>query len=130
MSTDAGVVAQLCGIDGFGLPLDGVNLVAMPPIVERILGSHVQAITITHTILFNSTVFGRVVEGSEPELLAHELIHVDQWSKYGVAGFVWIYTRDYLRVRLLGGTHRAAYRSIGFEYQAYTGAARISRSLS
>lgn len=130
MSIDAGVVAQRCGIDGYGLSLDGVDLVAMPPIVVRILGSNVQAITITHTILFNPTIFKRVVAGSEPELLAHELIHVAQWSNHGVPAFIWAYARDYLRLRLLGATHDAAYRSIGFEYQAYAGARQISTSLS
>jgi hypothetical protein len=130
VSIDAKTVAQRCGIDGFDLPLDGVTLVAMPRIIERILGSNVQAITIVRTIAFNRQLFEQVVAGSKPELLAHELIHVAQWADHGIVGFTWDYLRDYLRIRSLGATHHAAYRSIGFEYQAYTGAHEISRSLS
>lgn len=126
----AAIAAQRSGIDDLDLPLDGVWVVAMPRIVQRILGSGVQAITIVRTIVINPDVFERVVAGSEPELLAHELIHVAQWEDHGVVPFSLAYVRDYLRMRLLGATHHAAYRSIGFEYQAYTGARDISRPLS
>ena len=130
MSIDAETVAQRCGIDGFDLPLEGVTLVAMPRIIERILGSNVQAITIVRTIAFNRQLFEQVVAGAKPELLAHELIHVAQWADHGIVGFTWDYLGDYLRLRLLGATHDAAYRSIGFEYQAYTGAHEISESVA
>ena len=83
MSIDAETVAQRCGIDGFDLPLEGVTLVPMPRIVERILGSNVQAITIVRTIAFNRQLFEQVVAGAKPELLAHELIHVAQWADHG-----------------------------------------------
>lgn len=130
MIIEAAIAAQRSGIDDFDLPLDGVSVVVMPRIVQRILGPHVQAITIANTIVINPDVFERVVAGSEPELLAHELIHVAQWEDHGILSFSVAYLRDYLRMRLLGATHDAAYRSIGFEYQAYTGARDISRSLS
>jgi len=130
VSIDAGIVARRNGIDGFDLPLDGVELVVMPVIVEKILGPRIQAITIVHTIAINPDAFERVIAGSEPELLAHELIHVAQWDDHGVTAFVWAYLCDYLRFRLLGATHHAAYRSIGFEYQAYTGAREILESLT
>ena len=130
MSTDATIAAQRSGIDGFGLPLDGVKLLAMPPVLERLLGQHVHAITIGRTVAINPKVFEDVLKGSEPELLAHELIHVAQWEDQGIFAFAWAYMRDYLRLRLLGATHDAAYRSIGFEYQAFAGAREISRSVS
>jgi hypothetical protein len=127
---DAKTAAKRCGIDRFDLPLDGVTLIPMPRIAERILGSNVQAITIVRTIAFNRQLFEQVVAGTKPELLAHELIHVAQWADHGIVGFTWDYVRDYLRLRLLGATHGAAYRSIGFEYQAYTGAHEIRQSLA
>jgi hypothetical protein len=130
VSIDAETVAQRSGIDGFDLPLDGVTLVPIPHVAQRILGSNVQAITIVRTIAFNRQLFEQVVAGSKPELLAHELIHVAQWADHGIMGFTWDYLRDYLHLRLLGATHDAAYRSIGFEYQAYTGADEINRSLT
>lgn len=130
MSIDAFIVAQRSGIDGFDLPFQGVRLIPIPPVVAVFLGRHVQAITIVRTIMVNPKIFDRVVEGSEPELVAHELIHVAQWEDSGILAFAWDYARDYLRLRLLGATHDAAYRSIGFEYQAYVGADEIKRSLS
>ena len=130
MSIDARTVAQRCGIDSFDLPLEGVRLTPMPPTVSKLLGSHVQAITIVRTIMVNPNLFERVIAGSEPELLAHELIHVAQWEDTGIVAFALDYARDYLRLRLLGATHDAAYRSVGFEYQAYVGAREINRSLS
>ena len=102
----------------------------MPRIVERILGSNVQAITIVRTIAFNRQLFEQVVAGAKPELLARELIRVAQWADHGIVGFTWDYLGDYLRLRLLGASHDAAYRSIGFEYQAYTGAHEISESVA
>jgi len=130
VSIPASVAVQRSGLDGFDLPLDKVTIVPMPALVETILGQHVQAITLTHTIVVNPGVFERVVEGAEPELLAHELIHVAQWEDHGIMGFAWSYARDYLRLRVLGATHDAAYRSVGFEYQAYTRAAEIRRSMA
>ena len=126
MTIDALIAAQRSGIDGFDLPLEGVRIAPMPPIVAKLLGPHVQAITLVRTIMVNPEIFGGVVDGSEPELLAHELIHVAQWEDNGIPAFAWNYARDYLRLRLLGATHDAAYRSIGFEYQAYAGAREIS----
>jgi len=130
VTIEAAIVAQRSGIDRFDLPFGGVKLIPMPPAVEKLLGPNVQAITIVHTIMFNPKVFERVVAGAEPELLAHELIHVAQWEDRGIVPFTWAYGRDYLRLRLLGANHDAAYRSIGFEYQAYAGAREISDALS
>jgi hypothetical protein len=125
VSVPAELAVRRSGIEGFDLPLAGVRLIPMPSVAERVLGSHVQAITLNRTIVINRRLFDRVVAGSEPELLAHELIHVAQWEDHGILSFSWTYLGDYLRIRLLGATHDAAYRSIGFEYQAYTGAREI-----
>jgi hypothetical protein len=129
VSIDGRIVAQRCGIEDSGLPLDGVRVVSMPKGVARVLGRHVQAITIVRTIMVNTQIFDSVVSGSEPELVAHELTHVAQWENSGILSFLWIYTRDYLRLRLLGATHDAAYRSIGFEHEAYSRASEIVRAL-
>lgn len=129
MSIDAFTAARRSGIDSFDLPLDGVRIVPMPRIVAKLLGPHVQAITFVRTIMVNPTIFERVADGSEAELLAHELIHVAQWEDSGILAFTRNYVGDYVRLRLLGATHDAAYRSIGFEYQAYEGARDITRML-
>lgn len=54
----------------------------------------------------------------DPRLLRHELEHVRQWRDQGVAGFLRRYLGSYLRWRLEGMTHDAAYRRIPQEIEA------------
>jgi len=129
VKTNAAPIALRCGIDGFDLPVDKARLMPMPTIVEKTLGRRVQAITLGRTILINPSIYAKVVAGEEPELLAHELVHVAQWEHHGITGFIALYARDYLRLRALGASHDAAYRSIGFEYQACSAAHNIKRSI-
>jgi uncharacterized protein DUF4157 len=130
VSVPAAIAAQRCGIERFDLPLDGITLVPMPSIVEKALGPRVHAITLMRTIMVHPALFDRVVAGDEPELLAHELIHVAQWEDDGVCAFLWHYLKDYARLRLLGANHDAAYRGIGYEYQAYAASRRIRETIS
>lgn len=51
-------------------------------------------------------------------LVAHELVHVEQWREHGAPRFLWRYLGAYLRGRRVGLTHRAAYRAIPFEQEA------------
>ena len=51
-------------------------------------------------------------------LLRHELVHVGQWRRYGVVGFLRRYLGAYLRWRLHGHPHWAAYRRIPLEVEA------------
>ena len=53
-----------------------------------------------------------------PRLVAHELVHVGQWRDLGVIGFMTTYLGAYLRWRLLGHGHWAAYRRIPLEIEA------------
>lgn len=55
--------------------------------------------------------------GSE-RLLAHERVHVRQWAERGVVGFLARYLGGYLRARLAGYGHWAAYRRIPAEVEA------------
>ena len=55
---------------------------------------------------------------ASPYLLRHELVHVRQWRRYGVIGFSARYLADYLRGRLRGRNHHAAYLRIRFEIEA------------
>jgi hypothetical protein len=52
------------------------------------------------------------------DLLAHELTHVRQYRRYGMAAFLGRYVGEYLRSRLAGASHRDAYRGISFELEA------------
>lgn len=51
-------------------------------------------------------------------LLRHELVHVRQWRELGVVGFLVRYVGAYLRWRLVGYPHWAAYRRIPLEVEA------------
>jgi len=58
-------------------------------------------------------------------LIVHELTHVDQWRRLGPFGWARAYLGDYLRARLRGVGHTAAYRGIGLEAEARATARRI-----
>jgi hypothetical protein len=51
-------------------------------------------------------------------LLAHELVHVQQWRQFHALPFLVRYFGEYLRSRLGGKRHWAAYSAISFEVEA------------
>jgi Domain of unknown function (DUF4157) len=51
-------------------------------------------------------------------LIAHELVHVQQWREHGAVLFLARYLAAYLRGRLRGEPHWTAYASIPFEAEA------------
>jgi hypothetical protein len=54
----------------------------------------------------------------DPVLLAHEAVHLRQWRELGVVGFLRRYIGAYLRWRMRGYGHWAAYRRIPLEIEA------------
>ncbi len=69
-------------------------------------------ITLGSLIIVRSRAAGSV------RLLAHELVHVEQWRTLGVPRFAWRYLTSYLRWRLRGYPHLGAYRRIPLEIEA------------
>jgi hypothetical protein len=73
---------------------------------------------------YRGMVAGRTIlfKGAESEvsgtLLRHELIHLEQMDRHGIAYFYLIYLRDYLVNLWRLRNHDAAYRSIRFEKEA------------
>ena len=71
----------------------------------------------------NATTLGRFVFvreralGSE-RLLRHELVHVRQWHRLGIVGFLVRYLGTYFRWRVRRYPHKAAYRRIPLEIEA------------
>ncbi len=61
-------------------------------------------------------------------LIAHELVHARQWRTMGPIAFLSRYVTDYLRGRLEGMSHRAAYEAITLESEARAIAGRILQS--
>lgn len=74
-------------------------------------------------------VFVRPEALDSARLLRHELVHVRQWRRHGVAGFLRRYLGAYLRWRLRRYPHWAAYRRIPLEIEA-DWSARAQEALS
>jgi hypothetical protein len=53
-----------------------------------------------------------------PALIAHELVHVEQWRDQGPVRFLSGYLASYFAARRAGATHRAAYLAIPAEQAA------------
>ena len=69
-------------------------------------------------ITIGNVVSVRRRAATNERLLRHELVHVEQWRRYGVLGFLRRYLGSYLGWRLRGHGHRAAYRRIPLEVEA------------
>ena len=65
-----------------------------------------------------SVVSVRRAHAADEHLLAHEAVHVEQWRRLGVVGFLRRYLGSYLGFRLRGYGHWAAYRRIPLEVEA------------
>ena len=59
-----------------------------------------------------------VYDGSR-KIIAHELVHVRQFYELGLFRFLSRYLSSYVRAFVRHRRHRAAYRAIPFEVQAY-----------
>jgi len=71
----------------------------------------------------NAITLGRLISvrrsaAGDARLMRHELVHVRQWRRLGVSGFLRRYIGSYLRQRLRGYGHWAAYRRIPLEIEA------------
>jgi hypothetical protein len=62
----------------------------------------------------------------DARLLRHELVHVEQWRRLGVARFLRRYLGAYLRWRLRRHGHRGAYLRVPLEIEAEWRARRPS----
>jgi hypothetical protein len=51
-------------------------------------------------------------------LVAHELVHVQQWRELGPVVFLARYVGEYLQLRFRGLPHWSAYEAISFEREA------------
>ena len=69
-------------------------------------------------ITLGAVVVVRRRAAGEERLLRRELVHVRQWRELGCAGFLRRYVGAYLRWRVRGYPHWAAYRRIPLEVEA------------
>ena len=79
------------------------------------------AFVLRRRIFLSRDAAAEIASGSErgSRILAHELEHVRQYDRHGVAGFLVRYAADYVRARLSGASHAEAYLAIGFEREAF-----------
>ncbi len=69
-------------------------------------------------ITLGPVVIVRPGRADSPYLMRHELVHVRQWRRYGVFGFLRRYLGAYMVWRLRRKGHRGAYLRIPFEIEA------------
>lgn len=100
-----------------GLDLDRVTVRAAPQWLGGVWGRQIAAMALPRLILIRRDVLESDPAGLG-ELIVHELVHVHQWLRLGLVGFLWRYLRDYLAGRLRGWSHHRAYRAISLESQA------------
>ncbi|HKS21962.1 MAG TPA: hypothetical protein VJZ76_04125 [Thermoanaerobaculia bacterium] len=87
----------------------------LPRFARLFLPRNVVAITLGRRIWV-----ARELPPAEMEMvLRHEMVHVRQMEELGVPRFLWRYVSEYLRNRLRGMDHDAAYRAISFEREAF-----------
>jgi len=122
----ADLAVQLAGLDTAALTVAEVSLRPMPRLMQKVIGARVQAITLNRRVFVSPSRFDAVVAGKDPVLLVHELMHVAQWADNGAFRFIVRYILEYLRLRMLGASHQAAYRGISFEQAAYDASERIA----
>ncbi|MBA2751726.1 MAG: DUF4157 domain-containing protein [Actinobacteria bacterium] len=84
-----------------------VRLVEVP-----VLAPGADAMTLGHTVLM------RRGHAASQRLLAHELVHVQQWSQLGVVGFLRRYLVAYAKNLIRLRNHHAAYLAIPLEEEA------------
>jgi len=106
------------GVAVEGGAYSSVRVRVVPGWLGRVWGSGVEAMALPRVVLASAGAFDRIVDGDAAPLLIHESVHVDQWRRYGIVGFLARYLGDYLRGRAVGLPHHTAYRAIRFEREA------------
>jgi hypothetical protein len=120
-------------IERVGLSLDptkylDVSFEPMSQSLVVIVGQRADAITLGTRIFVSDESFDDIVFGRRPDLVAHELAHVDQWRADGF-WFACRYVGEYLRFRIVGAPHDAAYRAISYELAASAAEHTVRREL-
>ena len=101
-----------------------LGLKAASPLMMRLWGSGIQAMTIRNWIFVDPKILNGDLDVLS-RLVIHELVHVRQWHDLGVVGFMRRYATDYLQGRRRGLGHRDAYLNIGLEEEARQIQARL-----
>lgn len=107
------VRAMLPDTDPFTVPV-----VAAPAWLERVWRPWVRGSAGPLRIFVRPELLGD--PASIGRLVVHELVHIDQWRRYGRIGFLARYVGGYLQGLLQHGSFSAAYRNLSLEEEART----------
>jgi hypothetical protein len=92
-------------------------------------GRRIAAIALPWGIYVRPRVMERLWAGSEPirntRLIVHELVHIEQWRRFGAVGLLRRYMGDYLLARVRGKSHWDAYRGVRTEVEARAAARMV-----
>ena len=106
--------------DGFDVELRRarVHTGRLARLLTSLAGSH--AIVFGRRIFLAASAHNALKSNpdSAADLLAHELTHVRQYRRYGMAAFLGRYLGEYLGRRFAGLSHHDAYLAISFERDA------------
>ena len=109
---------------------DTVTVRVASPLFRRMWARGISAVTMPWAIYVTPGVMDRHLAGAEPRrtgrLMAHELMHVEQWRRLGGLRHLIQYVGDYLRGRVRGLTHWQAYRAVRLEQEARAAARLIT----
>jgi hypothetical protein len=110
---ESGAIRAVTGLDD----LDSVDVRLAPRWMRLLWRGPVAAMTIAGRVFVapESLTGDPVVLA---RLLVHECCHVRQWRQAGTIRFVVRYLGDYVRGRVRGLSHEAAYRGIRYEAEA------------
>lgn len=109
---------------------DTVEVRVASPLFRRTWARGISAVTMPWAIYVTPAVMDRHRAGSEPHrtgrLMAHEVMHVEQWRRLGGVRHLVQYVGDYVRGRLRGLSHWEAYRAIRLEQEARAAARLVA----
>lgn len=100
------------------------------PLFRRFWAKGIVAVALPNGVFVQPAIMERFRAGTEPErlgrLIAHELMHIEQWRRLGAFRHTTQYIGDYLRNRLRGSGHWDSYRAVRLEEEARAAAAIIA----
>ena len=106
-----------------------VSFETMPRWMRLLVPNRVSGLTLGRRIFLDYQTYDEVVAGLRPDIVSHELVHAGQWKADG-GWFPFQYLSEYLKFRLVGVTHDAAYRSISYEVEAFRAGAEAQRLMN
>ena len=96
---------------------------------RAVWGRRIAAVALPWGIYVRPPVMNRLVTGAEPlrntKLIVHELVHIEQWRRFGAVSLIVRYLGDYLHSRIRGKSHWEAYRGVRTEVEARAAACLI-----